>query len=98
LVELVASSERLTHLTKQWDGRAYARPDAQSPLVRQYSHDDEVPYRARGHRVVDGRLWVHVDVLDQVCSGPEPRVLFTAWVPAQAPMGTRWAWFWSRGC
>ena len=48
--------------------------------------------------VVQERLWLHVEILDEVCGNQDPRVIDTGWVPAQSPAGTQWAWFWSRGC
>jgi hypothetical protein len=98
LADLLGSATRLTYLTPDWDRTTFATPGARTGTRHARSADDEVPYRARGHRMMNGRLWLHVDVLDAVCAAAEPRVLFSGWVPAQGPRGEVWAWFWSRGC
>ncbi len=43
-------------------------------------------------------VYLHVEILDEVCGNQDPRVIDTGWVPAQSPAGAQWAWFWSRGC
>jgi hypothetical protein len=103
LADLVAA-ERLTYLTGAWDKRLHDSPAADLRTGRDArvstnaARATEVPYRTIAQRIVQGRLWLHVELLDQVCSGGEPNVIDTGWVPAQSPAGDQWAWFWSRGC
>jgi hypothetical protein len=106
LAELVASDNRLTYLTATWDRTLYespasptpARGGRAAPTDKSVRGNGEAPYRALEHVVVDGRLWLRVEILDEVCGDKDPRVIDTGWVPAQSPVGTQWAWFWSRGC
>lgn len=98
LAKLLAGSEHLSHLTKDWDGRLYQQPGLAPRLVRPAGSHSEIPYRALDHRSYQGRLWIKVELLDEVCGEHEPRVLHTGWVPAQSAEGKLWAWFWSRGC
>lgn len=107
LPDLLATSERLTYLAAEWDGRLYGEPGTAGELVlppeqRRRKDDptrtDPVPYKALAHTVVAGRLWLKVEILDEVCGERDPRVLHTGWVPAQSPSGELWAWFYSRGC
>jgi hypothetical protein len=105
LADLVGA-ERLTYLTGTWDRRLHDSPAADLRTGRgrtarvstNAARTTEVPYRTIAQRIVQGRLWLHVELLDQVCSGGEPKVIDTGWVPAQSPAGDQWAWFWSRGC
>ncbi len=107
LADLLASSERLTYLTPAWDGRLYDAPGKGATLVlprerRRSRNDpaqtDTVPYRALDHTMVAGRLWIKVEILDEVCGERDPHVLYTGWVPAQSPSGELLMWFHSRGC
>jgi hypothetical protein len=107
IVDLLAGESRLTYLTPTWDGTLYESPgfsprgrNARTPgtsgaIVR---GNAEVPYRTIGRAVVQGRLWLHVEILDEVCGNQDPRVIDTGWVQALSPEGAQWAWFWSRGC
>ena len=107
IVDLLAGDSRLTYLTPAWDGMLFESP-AFTPRGRNARTartsdtigrgNAEVPYRAIGRAVVQERLWLHVEILDEVCGNQDPRVIDTGWVPAQSPEGTQWAWFWSRGC
>jgi hypothetical protein len=107
IVDLLAGDSRLTYLTLTWDGTLYESPGF-TPRGRNartagtsgttVRRNAEVPYRAIGHAVVQERLWLHVEILDEVCGNQDPRVIDTGWVPAQSPTGTQWAWFRSRGC
>jgi hypothetical protein len=107
IVDLLASQSTLTYLAPSWDGMLYESPGsarrsvnartarASDTIVRENA---EVPYRAIGRTVVQERLWLHVEILDEVCGNQDPQVIDTGWVPAQSPAGIQWAWFWSRGC
>jgi hypothetical protein len=96
VADLLGSGTRLTYLTGHWDRRLYATPAGTASVVPQSERD--IPYQARESRVIDGRLWLRIDVLDQVCGDRDPRVVRSGWVPAQGPNGESWAWFHSRGC
>ena len=100
-------ASRLTYLTARWNRRLYDAPDAKAiaaggrvaRLSVESTHTDfQQPYQAVGTVVVEGRLWLRVELLDAVCVPQEPRVIDTGWVPAQSARGEQWAWFWSRGC
>jgi hypothetical protein len=107
IVDLLAGQSTLTYLTSSWDrmlyespgatrqGRNARTPRASDTIVR---GNAEVPYRAIGHAIVYNRLWLHVEILDEVCGNHEPRVIDTGWVPAQSSADIQLAWFWSRGC
>jgi hypothetical protein len=102
LPDLLAS-DHLTYLTDQWNRLMYDSPGSRRArearsASRAPSANPEIPYRTIGHTFVGERLWLHVELLDQVCRAEEPRVLDSGWVPAQSPIGSQWAWFWSRGC
>jgi len=98
---------RLTYLTARWNRRLYDAPDAKAIAAGgrisrlsagSTDADFQQPYRAVRIVVVEGRLWLRVEVLDELCGAQEPRVIDTGWVPAQSAAGEQWAWFWSRGC
>ena len=98
---------RLTYLTPLWNRRLYDAPDTKADVAgsrvsrlsaRATNGDFTQPYRAVRTVVVQGRLWLRVELLDEVCNVDEPRVIDTGWVPAQSATGEQWAWFWSRGC
>jgi hypothetical protein len=96
LADLLATGARLTYLTARWDRRLYVTPGGTASVLP--PSDQNVPYEGRESRLIDGRLWLRIDVLDQVCGDRQPRVLRSGWVPAQAANGEAWAWFHSRGC
>jgi hypothetical protein len=107
LAELLSGEYRLTYLNGGWDHILYDAPgsagsaragQAGRPSEKLGRGNGENPYRAIGHTFVQGRLWLHVEILDQVCGDQDPRVIASGWVPAQSPAGLQWAWFWSRGC
>lgn len=100
LDSLVASEERLTHLTAAWNGRLHEAPGVGPGrlVVPKAKRKAEQPYRALRHTRVGGRLWIEVALLDAVCDGGEERVIATGWVSAKTPAGVPVAWFWSRGC
>jgi len=106
LADLLAGN-RSTYLMAAWDRTLYESPSSGAPALgrrtartsgKPPNANAEVPYRAIGHVFMQGRLWLHVEILDEVCGGQDPRVIDTGWVPAQSPVGAQWAWFWSRGC
>ena len=102
LAELLAG-DKLTYLTTAWNGTLYdsaglARPTRPVRTIDAIRQNGETPYRPVGRAFVQGRLWLHVEVLDQVCGDQDPQVVDTGWVPAQSPAGAQWAWFRSRGC
>ena len=106
LPELIGG-EKLTYLAAAWDRTMYDSPGSgvSAPGARPARLSEnaarvtrEVPYRAIGHLVLQGRLWLHVELLDEVCGAQDPRVVDTGWVPAESAAGVQWAWFWSRGC
>lgn len=108
LADLVGGS-RLTYLTARWNRRLYDAPVANATTARgrvaqlsagSTDADFLQPYRAVRTVVVEGRLWLRVELLDaaDVCAAQDPRVIDSGWVPAQSAAGEQWAWFWSRGC
>jgi hypothetical protein len=103
IVDLLAG-DHLNHMTPEWNRLVYDAPRADptnSRTARGTDNDDAGayrPYRPLGYTFVDGRLWLHVELLDAVCRAAEPVVIDTGWVPAQSPNGNPWAWFSSRGC
>ena len=53
---------------------------------------------ALGQAIHQGRLWLHVRILDAVCAARDPVEIGRGWVPAKTAGGDLNAWFWSRGC
>jgi hypothetical protein len=107
LADLLGSDARLTYFTATWDRTLYESPGPAASARggrtartsdRSVRGNGEAPYRAIGRAVVEGHLWLHVEILDEVCGNQDPRVIDTGWIPAQSPAGAQWAWFWSRGC
>lgn len=91
---------RLTHLTNAWDRSLRFAPHAGSSphQVRGLARGgDDPPARLLGTRVVDGRLWLEVQVLNRICEGDTPETVAYGWVPAWTG-GQPTMWFYSRGC
>ena len=91
--------ERLSHLTEAWDGTLrFAPGTAATPeALRHRDGEGTPPVRLLGTRMVNGALWLEVEVLDQVCEGADSRPVARGWLPAwrnKAPT----VWFHSRGC
>ncbi len=92
--------ERLTYLTDVWDGTLRFAPDsaaAPQPLPRPTRSGDGPPVRLLGTRMVNGALWLEIEVVDQVCEGPEPRAVAKGWIRAWSDAAPT-VWFYSRGC
>jgi hypothetical protein len=92
--------DRLTHLTDAWDRSLRFAPHAGSapqPVRGLARGPDDVPARLLGTRVVNGRLWLEVEVLDRICEGDTPEMVAYGWVPAWIG-GRPTMWFYSRGC
>lgn len=92
--------ERLTHLTDAWDGTLRFAPDAAATpesLPPRDAGDGAYPVRLLGTRVVDGALWLEVEVLDRVCEAGDPQPVAKGWLRAWRD-GTPTVWFHSRGC
>ena len=92
--------ERLTHLTDAWDGTLRFGPDTAATLERVPPRGDEgadPPVRLLGTRMVQGALWLEVEVLDQVCEGEDPRAVAKGWLRAWRDAKPT-VWYYSRGC
>lgn len=92
--------ERLTYLTDAWDGTLRFAPDPSATparLPRRRDGESGPPARLLGTRMVNGALWLEVEVLDQVCEGGEPRPVAKGWLRAWRE-GLPVVWFHSRGC
>jgi hypothetical protein len=101
LVDLLAGGEHLTYLDlRRWDRLVFETPGGTSTAFRHPALVDrqEVPYEALGHAVRDGRLWLHVRILDDACGARDPIAVGHGWIPARTANGGLNAWFWSRGC
>lgn len=92
--------ERLTYLTETWDGTLRFAPDPSAAPERLRGHRagaEGPPVRLLGTRMVNGALWLEVEVLDQVCEGGDPRPVAKGWLRAWRE-GLPTVWFYSRGC
>ena len=80
--------------------RSPIAPGGSSAAFRHPALQDEreVPYEALGQAIHQGRLWLHVRILDAVCAARDPVEIGRGWVPAKTAGGDLNAWFWSRGC
>ena len=102
LVELLAGGEHLTYLDlRRFDLWLHAEPGGsrtrlQHPAVAQGAR--EIPYELLAYVISEGRLWLHVRVLDQVCHAADPIEVARGWVAAKTTAGDPQAWYWSRGC
>ena len=92
--------DRLSYLTDAWDRTLHAAPDPGSDLTR-FPHPlesgDGPPTRLLQTRITGGRLWLEVELLDDVCTVDTSRVIGRGWVPAWTG-GEVTMWYWSRGC
>jgi hypothetical protein len=92
-------TDRLTYLTRGWDGTLAAAPGAAARgAARETARGGNV--RVVGFRRSADRLWVEIEVLSHsICESlEEPTVTDRGWVPAHAPSGEPTIWFFSRGC
>ena len=92
--------DRLTYLTDAWDGTLRFAPDAAATperIPRRGGDEREPPVRLLGTRMVNGELWLEVEVLDQVCEGDEPRPVAKGWLRAWRDAKPA-VWYYSRGC
>ncbi len=91
--------ERLGYLTESFDGRLCDSPVAADcrALADAASADDAI-VRVLASRRVEGRLWLEVELHDNVCEVDEPALRARGWLPA-LDRQQRWAvWYYSRGC
>ncbi|HEU4830042.1 MAG TPA: hypothetical protein VFT04_12690 [Gemmatimonadales bacterium] len=92
--------EGLSHLTDAWDGTLRFAPDAASsvvPIPHAGDAGEDVPAVLLGTRMVDGTLWLEIEVLDQICGADTSRAVAKGWIPAWTG-GKPTMWFHSRGC
>ncbi len=92
--------ERMGYLSGAFGGRLCDVPgdaDRCAALPSQVASDDLV-VRALSSRRIDGRLWLEIELHDNVCEVDEPQPRARGWLPA-LDGGGRWTvWFYSRGC
>ncbi len=101
IVDLLARDEHLTYVDlRRWDRQISTEPGGSRAELRHPALQDEreVPYEALGHVMYQGRLWLHVRILDAVCVARDPVEIGRGWIPAKTASGDLNAWFWSRGC
>lgn len=92
--------DRLTYLTEAWDGTLGFAPDPASSEVtvpRAGAAGAGAPAALLGTRMVDGALWLEVELLDRICEADTPRAVAKGWIPAWTG-GKPTMWFFSRGC
>lgn len=83
--------ERLTYMTKSWDGRFAKVPGG--PMGTKLRTEAEPTVKVVANKVIDGKLWMRVQLLNaSPCEEAEPKIVSTGWVPAEM------IWFYSRGC
>lgn len=98
---LIAS---LSYLGDTWDGRLYDVPSRDAARVRldpawRRTMGEVIVVDVREVRTIDGDSWVRIDVVwPDPCSGDDPGVVASGWLPAYAASGAPAAWFFSRGC
>jgi hypothetical protein len=101
VIDLLASGEHLTYLDlRRWDRQISVEPSGSRAEFRHPALQDrrEAPYEALGHVIYQGRLWLHVRILDEICVARDPVEIGRGWIPAMTAAGDLNAWFWSRGC
>ncbi|ANO52598.1 hypothetical protein [Woeseia oceani] len=93
---------RLNYLTDAWAGFVWPEPGAGLPYRDpRVAVNDAAEYPVEVHEMVlvGGMPFLRVTVLKgDVCSGNEPGVRATGWIPAFGVDGEATTWFWSRGC
>ena len=91
--------DRLTYLTEARDGTVHFEPDAASSRVPVPSLGDagEALAALLGTRMVDGALWLEIEVLDRICEADTARTVARGWIRAWTD-GKPTMWFYSRGC
>jgi hypothetical protein len=102
IVDLLAGDGHLTYLDLlRWDRRMFQTPGGSSPIAFRHPallEERQAPYEALGHAIHEGRVWLHVRILDDVCGARDPVEIGRGWIPAKTAGGELNAWFWSRGC
>jgi hypothetical protein len=92
----------LTYLTVDFDGRLMKTAGSAMPAAgeQELGLGRDTPVRAIDFRLVDGDLWVHVEVLSgSICTSIDPpTVTRRGWLPAHNAGGQPNIWFYSRGC
>jgi hypothetical protein len=93
-------ADRLTYVTADWDGKIYPDPGAAAftKFAAPSAERRDVHFKTLDTQVLDGKLWLKVQLISNPCSEEEVRELATGWIPAETRDGTVWAWFYSRGC
>jgi hypothetical protein len=100
-LETLITKSGLPYLTDAWDGFVSASPGSANrnrvPQRRLYGSDDA---RVKGLRMVDGKLWVEVEVISHsLCeSDKPPTIRARGWITAHDETGAPTVWFPSRGC
>jgi hypothetical protein len=93
-------TDGLTYLTDASDGVLASSPGVEGREALRERVVSGRPVRVVEFRQVDGRLWVHIDVMSHsICeSAVDPSVTARGWLPAHAASGEPTVWFFSRGC
>jgi hypothetical protein len=100
-LETLITESGLPYLTDAWDGFVSASPGSANrtrvPQRRLYGSDDA---RVKGLRMVDGKLWVEIEVISHsFCeSDKPPTIKARGWITAHDETGAPTVWFPSRGC
>ena len=92
----------LTYLTADFDGRLMKTAGSAMPAAgdQELGLGKDTSVRTIDFRLVDGDLWVHVEVLSgSICTSIDPpTVIRRGWLPAHSAGGQPSIWFYSRGC
>ncbi len=91
------STKVMTFLTPKWDRMLYAAPGGKAKRFRGKSNG--YTYQAQDQKVIDGRLWIKLNVVITPCDDGKPeRTIASGWVPAFDKNGGLQLWLYSRGC
>jgi hypothetical protein len=92
---------RLAYLNEHWSGFLWPDAGAGLPMRHERARDDarhEYPVNVLESKIVGGMPWFRVELLSEICTGLEEKVLLSGWVPGYGRSGKPGVWFFSRGC
>ncbi len=92
---------RLSYLNQHWSG--FVWPEAGAGLPQRSSQATsnavEVPVNVIESKIIGGMPWFRVEIYDgEICTGLEPSVSMSGWIPGYGRSGEPSLWFYSRGC
>lgn len=93
--------DRLSYLNQHWSGFVWPEAGAGLPQRSLLATADaaEIPVNVIESKLIGGMPWFRVEIYaDEICTGTEPSVAISGWVPGYGRSGEPSLWFYSRGC